>query len=403
MGANKIITADEIDEFNSLIPHFTSNETNEIKLYFETSKKFQKDLEENFLVKLKDHPIWGELLKSIPEDIRKANSKISEDLQYDAIYNENWLPYIKYQINQGITYAKMGYEFRSWYELVNLIRDMIIPYLTKEFEHDAVKMTRCLNGMNRFFDFAMSILGEAYIHEKRKVIEQQMRMQMKLNKELESFAFIISHDLKTPLRGISSLSSWIIDDYHDKLDETGKEYLLLLKSRVKRMEDLIDGVLRYSRVGRIDVERSEFDLDELVRELVEVTSESKEVELKIPVKLPVIIASKTILTQLFSNLVSNAEKYSDKEKVQIEIGYELQQGVPSFYVKDDGPGIPEEYHGKVFEIFQTLETKDDVESTGIGLTIVKKIVDSYGGEITIENPKEGGALFRFNLPDLKIV
>lgn len=389
------------EQFEYLVPKFTDRELNEIKLYYETNKKHKTELETTLLQELTTHPVWGELLKSIPEDVRRKNSDVSDEFQKKAIYEGEWLSFIEYQISQGTMYAQMGYEFNQWYELINIIRNAFIPFLTRDFKDDNRGLTACLNGMNRFFDVSMSIMGEAYINEKRKIIESQMKIQTKMNKELESFAYIISHDLKTPLRGISSLSEWIIDDYGDKLDETGKEYLGLLKNRVKRMEELIDGVLSYSRIGRVDIEASLFNLDEVIEECVATVDNEKQVIVEYANPLPKLETSKTLINQLFMNLIDNAVKYNDKDKVRLMVGSKKEKSGYSFYVRDNGPGIPTEYHDKVFQIFQTLATKDEHDSTGIGLTIVKKIVDTYGGEIQITNYESDGVKFSFSLPDLK--
>lgn len=393
--------SDELTNIESLVPTFSNEQVEEIKLYFDISQKFKTQMEEELIAVLTVHPVWGALISSMSEEARKKNSEISEKLQKDAIYNGNWLPYIHQQIQQGIFYAKLGYNFNNWYELVNMIRDYMVPVIAKEFEHDSVNLTHCLNGMNRFFDFAMSILGEAYIFEKKKIIADNLEKQEKLNKELESFAYIISHDLKTPLRGISSLSEWFIQDYSDVLDENGKEFLELLKDRVKRMENLIDGVLIYSRVGRVGMETTKVDLKKLIQEHVHLAQYEKKVDLSFKGDFPVLETSKVMFSQLFGNIIDNAVKYCNKEEVKIEIGAKKEDDNFTFYVKDNGPGIPEDFHEKVFQIFHTLDTKDENKSTGIGLTIVKKIIDIFEGEIHIRNPKEGGAMFEFTIPQLK--
>lgn len=231
-----------------------------------------------------------------------------------------------------------------------------------------------------------------------KRVEQRTRELEKTNKELENFAYIASHDLKAPLRAIGSLSDWVIADQADKMDDAGKEHLNLLKSRVQRMYDLIEGILSYSRVGRKDGELSEIDLNEVVSGVLELIEVPSHIEIQIQPNLPKVKMHQTHPIQVFENLISNAVKYCDKEVGKIEIGVEETPDFWKFHVKDNGVGIDESYQEKIFEIFQTLNARDDVESTGVGLTIVKKIVEHAGGEIWLNSKPNVGSTFFFTLP-----
>ncbi|MEO0293163.1 MAG: two-component regulator propeller domain-containing protein [candidate division WOR-3 bacterium] len=216
-------------------------------------------------------------------------------------------------------------------------------------------------------------------------------------KELESFAYIVSHDLKAPLRSINQLSEWIIEDYYEKLDEKGKENLKLLKDRTLRMNNMIQGILEYSRIGRTEGEVEKVDLNSLVKETIEILSPPKNIKIKIENKLPIYMADRTRLIQIFQNLLSNAIKYIDKPKGIIKIGCTEEKNYWKFSISDNGPGIDKKYHEKIFEIFQTLGNKKE-ESTGIGLTIVKKIVELYKGKIWVESKLGKGTTFFFTLP-----
>ncbi len=218
------------------------------------------------------------------------------------------------------------------------------------------------------------------------------------NKELESFAYITSHDLKAPLRAIGSLTDWLYTDYKDELGEDGQKNLTLLKNRVLRMHELIDGILQYSRVGRMDGEKSMVDFNESVQSVLELIQIPDKVEVKVTGKLPTIPGFKTHVTQIFENLISNGVKYSKPEGGTIEIKAEQLPQAWKFSVKDNGVGIEPRYQKKVFEIFQTLNPRDEVESTGIGLTIVKKIVESNGGHIWLESEPNVGSTFFFTVP-----
>ncbi len=220
----------------------------------------------------------------------------------------------------------------------------------------------------------------------------------KVNKELNSFAYIVSHDLKAPLRGIKTLAGWIATDCEDRLDAEGKEQLSLLLTRVDRMHDLIDGILQYSRIGRITEEKKPVDLNELVPQVIDLLAAPEHIEIRILDPLPVVECERTRITQVFQNLIGNAIKYRDKPHGQITIGCNGADGWWTFRVADNGPGIDKKYHDRIFQLFQTLSPRDTYESTGIGLTMVKKIVELNRGKIWIESQLGEGCTFLFTLP-----
>lgn len=219
------------------------------------------------------------------------------------------------------------------------------------------------------------------------------------NEELRNFVYVASHDLKSPLRAIHSLAEWMKTDYADKLDETGKERLDLMMNRAKRMHRLIGGILRYSRIGRMEVERDEVNLNELVSEVINTIKPLvKDIDIEVAAQLPTIHCDKTLVGSVFQNLLTNAVRYMDKPKGRVTIGCTDEDGYWKFSVADNGQGIDDKYHDKIFQIFQTLHPRDEVESTGIGLSIVKKIVETQGGEIWLESKVGEGSTFFFTVP-----
>ncbi|MBN2455117.1 MAG: PAS domain S-box protein, partial [Sedimentisphaerales bacterium] len=239
------------------------------------------------------------------------------------------------------------------------------------------------------------------VTELKHAQERQAQLMWELkavNRELKDFAYVVSHDLKAPLRAIKTLANWLVNDYTDRLDEQGKEQLQLLESRIERMHNLIDGVLQYSRVGRIKEERDLVDLNELVPEVIDMIAPPGNIEVTIETKLPVIECEQTRIAQVFQNLLSNAVKYMDKPKGWIRIICVEEDGFWKFGISDDGPGIDEKHFEKIFQIFQTLLPRDEFESTGIGLTIVKKIVEMHNGRIWVESKLGEGSTFFFTLP-----
>jgi len=219
-----------------------------------------------------------------------------------------------------------------------------------------------------------------------------------INQELKSFAYVVSHDLKAPLRGISTLAEWIATDYADKLDDEGKEQLRLLLNRVERMHKLIDGILQYSRIGRVHEEKSSVNLNELVKDVIEMVVPPSHITITVENKLPTIVSEPTRIAQVFQNLLSNAIKYMDKPKGIIKIICSEENKFWKFGVVDNGLGIEEKHFERIFQIFQTLSSHGGTDSTGIGLTVVKKIVETYGGKIWVESKLGVGSTFYFTLP-----
>jgi len=258
----------------------------------------------------------------------------------------------------------------------------------------------------------MRVHGHEYLVESfvditdRKLAEKEQAELLEevesVNRELKDFAYIVSHDLKAPLRGIKTLTDWLAADYADKLDDNGKEQMNLLLSRVERMHNLVDGVLQYSRVGRIEEEKVKVNLNELVAEVIDTVAPPETIEITIEHELPEIECEETRMTQIFQNLLSNAVKYMDKPQGRIKVGCVEDNDFWKFSVTDNGPGIEDKHFERVFQIFQTLSPRDEFESTGVGLTVVKKIVELYGGRIWIESKIGEGSTFFFTLSKQEI-
>lgn len=207
---------------------------------------------------------------------------------------------------------------------------------------------------------------------------------MRSNAELEQFAYVASHDLKTPLRNIDNLAKWVYEDNEKTLNDDAKDKLGLLRTCVTRLEVLLDDILAYSRAGRVVDDAKEVDVGVLVRQVAQ-THIPKNFEVRLPENLPKILSPETPLTQIFGNIFSNAVKHHDKGKGVIEVRCTPIGRFYEFSVQDDGPGIPPQYHERAFQMFQTLQSRDKVEGSGMGMAIIKKLVEWQGGRAWIES------------------
>lgn len=242
----------------------------------------------------------------------------------------------------------------------------------------------------------------------RKRLEKDVRDWVQAleakTKELEDFIFIVSHDLKEPLRGFASFSQFLLEDYADKLDEKGRGYLLSMMRNTEWMKRLINDLLSVSKTTLIEVPFQITPASEVIKEAVEslkVLIDKKGIELVIAKASPKIYCDKPRIIQVFQNLLGNSIKFMDKENPRIEIGYQDKIDYDQFYVKDNGIGIEKDYCEKVFGMFERLHRREDYDGTGAGLYICKKIIEGHHGKIWIESKKGVGSIFYFTLPKKK--
>jgi len=253
---------------------------------------------------------------------------------------------------------------------------------------------------------------EAVAELRDVIIESMLRTMEKLsvinaelersNSELDEFAYIASHDLKEPLRGLHNYASFLMEDYQDKLDEEGVSKLKTLVRLTQRMEDLINSLLHFSRVGRVDFSMRETSLNDLVLSVIDILNprlQSSHIEIRIPRPLPNLMVDAIRTGEVFNNLITNAIKYNDKINKWIEIGYVQEENAPTvFYVRDNGIGIREKHFETIFRIFKRLHTRDEYGGgTGSGLTIARKIVERHKGRLWIESKYGEGSTFYFTL------
>jgi light-regulated signal transduction histidine kinase (bacteriophytochrome) len=229
--------------------------------------------------------------------------------------------------------------------------------------------------------------------EKKEILLQNLE---KKNQALNEYAHVVSHDLKAPLRSINTLISWFKEDNAEILDKKNKQSLDFILSIVEKMDLLIKGILVYSTIDKLETEDRTIELTILIDEVVRTIHVPNHIEIVFKNEMPKVYGNDFRFKQLFQNLIQNSIKFNDKENGFVEIGSNENENEIEFYIKDNGIGINERYQSKIFDLFSKLENND--QSSGIGLSIVKKIIDLYGGKIWLESQEAIGTTFYFILP-----
>lgn len=234
--------------------------------------------------------------------------------------------------------------------------------------------------------------------EQAERLEQSLKEVEQSNRELDQFAYVASHDLKAPLRGIANLAQWIEEDLGSTVSGETRRHMTLLQGRVYRMESLIDGILSYSRAGRVRDKPERVEVGALIAETIELLALPDGASVVTESAMPALVTERVPLQQVFMNLIGNAVKYSQRADTRVAIRATLGDPYVTFSVADNGSGIAPQYHEKIWQIFQTLAPRDRVEGTGIGLSVVRKLVESRGGRTWLESAQDRGSTFYFTWP-----
>ena len=256
-----------------------------------------------------------------------------------------------------------------------------------------------LKTLETIASLAATQLKSALNHQQKLITEKEneqlLKDLMKSNNELNDFAHIVSHDLKSPLRSMNALLNWMKEDFGELIDVNKDNHLDLMIKKVDRMDHLINGILKYASIDNVKNSANQIDLNILIKDILETIYVPDNIKIDIQNNMPIIKGDKFRLQQLFQNLLSNAIKYCNKEKGLVTLKHKEKKDFWYFEVSDNGIGIDEKYYKKIFQIFQVLEENEN--STGVGLSIVKKIVDFYNGEIWLESKKNRGTVFKFTI------
>jgi len=339
-----------------------------------------------------DNIIDAYLVMDLKGHVLKMNTAAKKLFEYDVDKERVNVPDLVYKKDQK-------YAFDSFYELTQkgFFHNYTARVITKTKKVKWVQINASIiYDKDKNPIAAQGIIRDITVVKKlEKQKEKILKELEKRNNELEEYAHIVSHDLKSPLRSINALTSWIRSDNEGKLDEMTLKNFELVEMTLDKMDNLISDILTYSSAGAQTKEKEKVDLNILLENLKTILFIPENVSINILNKLPVVLGDKTKFQQLFQNLISNAVKFSDKEIGIVEIDVTERKSYYEFSIKDNGIGIEKKYHKKIFKIFNSLQ--ESKSSTGIGLSIVKKIVDLYKGEIWIESEPNVGTTFFFTI------
>ena len=277
---------------------------------------------------------------------------------------------------------RFGFAFFEDYFLIVMI---IFVVVIVAFLSERIEKVRSLNKLNE------------ELEEERKKLEDA-------NDELEAFAYSVSHDLRVPLRAIDGFSRILVEDFQDDLDEEGQRLIGIIRDNTKKMGQLIDDILQLSRAGRHEINISEIDMETLIQNTFnELKQSNQERDVVLDIEpLPQVYADRTLIQQVISNLLANSFKFTTpRETALIKVGFQVGKNEYIYYVQDNGVGFNMKYSGKLFGLFQRLHGQNEFEGTGVGLSIVQRIVRRHGGDVWGEGEVDKGATIYFSLPIIK--
>lgn len=343
----------------------------------------------------------GKIVNGLEKDVQRSlQKKFSEFTNVEYGFRDSQKEILSATISQTKSVSVL-------LTAVSIVAGMCIAmFIAYYISSRIVKMVKLANAISEGnYDVHMDDDGKNELSQLAKalnnmaiILNKNISLLKRQRDELDQFAHIVSHDIKAPLRGIDNVVTWIEEDHSFDLPPRVKEYLELIKGRIVRAENLLRGLLDYARIGKEARDIELVDVRDVLTEVQECIPKRPGIELRIQPNLPILFTERLPLLQIFTNLITNAIKYHDKDFGTVKVYYRTFAHHYEFLVEDDGPGIEKTYHGRIFLIFQTLQERDKVESTGVGLAIVKKILDDRNLKINVTSASGQGSVFAFTWP-----
>lgn len=386
-------------EIQSLVPVLSEKELRNIRLYYELNKKHSPEYQEEGLEEFKKHPIWGPIIANLPKEVMEQQNLYSQKLQEAAIYENQWLPHLQHLVEQGIVYAKMGVSFKDWVEVILLARKYFVRMLEKEFANDPQMILDCTQGMNHLIDIALYAIGESYVMEERKKVEQKRQEYTHLlelkNTQLVDFCNIVSHNLRAPLANIMMLI-----DFIDQADDEAERMEVFSKIRpvVNHLNEVFNELVESVQVRQdTEVKSIPLDLETYLKKVIGAfDTQIKSCNAKISYdfsEAPEVVYPVKYLDSILTNLFSNALKYKAEDRPPV-INFKTTQVEDGIIlaVSDNGLGIDLKMHQhNVFKIRKVFHKHPDAK--GFGLFMIKTQAEAMGGNIWVESEPNVGSTF----------
>ena len=314
-------------------------------------------------------------------------------------------------VGQSVFMSFSGQLFDFEFDLAHLLKkvsyvcvllglSMSMFYLFQQAEESTLKIKKMNEDLTVQMEERLAL--EKSLRQHQETLEERVRVRTaeleRSNQELDQFAYVASHDLKAPLRAVDNLAQWVVEDLGTNVPQETARHLKLMQQRVLRMEGLLDDLLQYSRAGRYEYQVEMVDCGVLVEEVIQLLAPPKTFTIEVVSALPTFETFKVPLLQTFQNLIGNAIKHHSKKDGHVRIDVVDAGNWWQFSIEDDGPGIAPEYQEKVFEMFKKLQSSDEVEGSGMGLSVVKKVIESFGGCIRLISEEGQGSRFEFTWP-----
>lgn len=386
-------------EIQFLVPKLTEKDQQNILTYYELNKKHTAEYQEEALKEFQQHPVWGPIIGSMTTEMMEAQSKYNEKLQEAALYQHEWLPYLKHLVEQGAVYAQMGVSFKDWVEVVLLARKYFVRMLEKDYANDAEMVLNCTQGMNHLTDIALYAIGESYVIEEKKKVEQKRQEYTHLlevkNTQLIDFCNIVSHNLRAPLANIMMLLDFI-DNSNDEAEK--EEVFSKIRPVVNHLSEVFNELVESVQIRQdTEVRSTKLDFEKYLNKVllgfdVQIKSYGADVQYDFS-EAPEVVFPPKYLDSIFTNLISNALKYKSADKKPlIRIKSEKTPEGVLLSVSDNGLGIDLNMHRhNLFKIRKVFHKHPDAK--GFGLFMVKTQVEAMRGNIWVESSPGSGSTF----------